>query len=101
MSTRSTPEACLKTGDTYPKPNTAAIQAAGVTHETTTANCEIWCDVTGAKRQARLLWREDMAQGVVVEGPALICEHQTTTLVAADFRSYADKWGNLVVEKIN
>ena len=63
--------------------------------------CEIWCDVTGAKRQAKLLWRESMVKNVVVEGPALICEHQTTTLVAADFRSYADELGNIVVEQIN
>lgn len=93
--------------DNVPDSNTdraqpgAVEQTTGVVLEAIAAKCEIWCDVTAAKRSAKLLWRNEMQQGVVVQGPALICEHQTTTLVAADFHSYADGLGNLVVERLN
>ncbi len=56
---------------------------------------EILCDLTGEPRKAGLFDRADLGPGDVVQGPALITEPQTTTLVSTDFRAQIDAQGNI------
>ncbi len=56
---------------------------------------EIFCDVTGDLREARVLDRHSLRPGDNVNGPALIAESQTTTFVSADFNARMDEMGNI------
>ncbi|MGI9370745.1 MAG: hydantoinase/oxoprolinase family protein [Ruegeria sp.] len=56
---------------------------------------EIFCDVTGNWRQARVFDRHNLRAGDTVAGPALIAEPQTTTFVSADFNARIDEMGNI------
>ncbi len=56
---------------------------------------EIFCDVTGDWRKARVLDRHSLHPGDTVNGPALIAESQTTTFVSADFNARMDEKGNI------
>ena len=58
----------------------------------------ILCDVTGTWVSAGLYTRETLAPGAILNGPALIVEPQTTTLVSADFAARVDAQGNLWLE---
>ncbi|MBO9450389.1 hydantoinase/oxoprolinase family protein [Tropicibacter sp. R16_0] len=57
----------------------------------------ILCDVEGTMKQAGFVSRDSLAPGQCVNGPALITEPQTTTLVSADFSAHVDAIGNLVL----
>ncbi|MGR3616808.1 MAG: hypothetical protein ACU0BB_12285 [Paracoccaceae bacterium] len=57
----------------------------------------ITCDVAGGLRQAQVVDRAELRPGHIVQGPALISEPQTTTLVSADFCAQVDGLGNLVL----
>ncbi|MDD9908192.1 MAG: hydantoinase/oxoprolinase family protein [Ahrensia sp.] len=57
----------------------------------------IHCDLEGRPRKAALVPRAELRPGDTLEGPALIVEPQTTTLVSADFRAHVDAMGNLVL----
>jgi N-methylhydantoinase A len=46
-----------------------------------------------------LFWRPDLAPGDQVEGPAVIAEEQTTTIVPAAFSARIDSLGHLVLER--
>lgn len=60
---------------------------------------DLRCDVTGALRPARLVDRGALAPGMVVPGPALIAEPQTTTFVGSDFTARVDARGQLVLTR--
>ena len=60
---------------------------------------ELRCDVTGRSRPARLLDRGALAPGMVIPGPALIAESQTTTFVGSDFTARMDARGQLVLTR--
>ncbi|MEG9862912.1 MAG: hydantoinase/oxoprolinase family protein [Parvularculales bacterium] len=57
----------------------------------------ITCDVDGTAKQAGFFSRCSLKPGDRVQGPALITEPQTTTLVSADFSAHVDAIGNLVL----
>ncbi|WP_171175442.1 hydantoinase/oxoprolinase family protein [Ruegeria sp. HKCCD8929] len=57
------------------------------------------CDLDGQTRQAGLFPRDHLTPGDLVQGPALITEPQTTTLVSADFTAQVDAIGNLVLTR--
>jgi N-methylhydantoinase A len=59
----------------------------------------ITCDLTGAPVQADIHDRAFLAPGDTFEGPALIVEPQTTTLLSADFTAMIDAAGNIVMER--
>ena len=59
----------------------------------------IFCDVAGGWRDAAVFKRSELAPGDRVDGPALIIEPQTTTLVSADFRAEVDGGGNLLLTR--
>ncbi len=71
-------------------PNEATTQIAN-TEETR----EIFCDVIGDWRKARVLDRHSLRPGDSIDGPALIAESQTTTFVSADFNARMDEKGNI------
>ena len=56
---------------------------------------EIW--VEGAMRPAALYDREKLRGGDVVEGPAVICEMDSTTLVLAGCKATVDPYGNILI----
>ncbi|MGX9356835.1 hypothetical protein ACS3SW_17215 [Roseobacteraceae bacterium S113] len=51
--------------------------------------------MSGAPRDAAIYERDALAPGAQIEGPALIIEPQSTTLVSADFRAHLDGAGNI------
>jgi N-methylhydantoinase A len=59
----------------------------------------ILCDVSGAWHEASVFDRYDLRPGEVLDGPALIVEPQTTTLVSADFSASIDAAGNIWLER--
>lgn len=59
----------------------------------------IICDITGERVEAAIILRETMAPGDRLDGPALIAEPQTTTLVSADFSAQIDGNGNIVLTR--
>ena len=63
------------------------------------ATRDILCDVTGVWLQAGIHDRADLAPGDRLEGPALIIEPQTTTLVSADFSTSIDGGGNIWMKR--
>ena len=60
---------------------------------------QLRCDVTGVPRAARLVDRSALTPGMVVPGPALIAEPQTTTFVGSDFTARVDGRGQLVLTR--
>jgi N-methylhydantoinase A len=57
----------------------------------------IWID---RKRQNAAIYdRDALAYGHVFEGPAIVGEYSSTTLVPADFTCRVDPWLNLVLER--
>jgi N-methylhydantoinase A len=52
-----------------------------------------------ARRSAAVHDRAFLAPGDTFEGPALIVEPQTTTLLSADFTAMIDAAGNIVMER--
>lgn len=79
-----------------PKPVPAQPDKAGAVPSHTAA---IICDVTGDPRKASVYDRASLAPGACIQGPALITEPQTTTLVSADFRAKVDGAGNIWLTK--
>ena len=62
-------------------------------------HCEIQCDVSGKSRSARIIDRAEVLLDEVIEGPVLIVESQTTTMVAADFNATVDQHGTLFLNQ--
>ncbi|TMV06855.1 hydantoinase/oxoprolinase family protein [Ruegeria sediminis] len=59
----------------------------------------IICDLDGRTVQAGLYLRENLSPGDRIDGPALITEPQTTTLISADFSAEVDGIGNLILTR--
>jgi N-methylhydantoinase A len=59
----------------------------------------ITCDVTGELVDAGVYARVELLPGDELEGPAVVCEPQTTTLISADFTCFVDPYENLVLER--
>lgn len=55
----------------------------------------IICDVSGEHIEAAVILREELSPGDFLDGPALIVEPQTTTLVSVDFSAQIDGRGNI------
>ncbi|MFN0193665.1 MAG: hydantoinase/oxoprolinase family protein [Aestuariivirga sp.] len=49
--------------------------------------------------QAPVYWRFDLKPGAALNGPAIIAEHETSTVVAANFRARINSLGYIVMEK--
>ena len=74
---------------------TAVIPRAQQIESATTKR--IACDLSGELIDARVFARCDLVAGDVVQGPGLIVEPQTTTLVSRDFVARVDGDGSLVL----
>ena len=72
-----------------------AAKAVDGPHASPETHRVITCDVTGQNIRAAVHPRMGLAAGARVEGPALIVEPQTTTLVSADFVATVDSALNL------
>jgi N-methylhydantoinase A len=51
------------------------------------------------RHDAAVYHRRDLLAGHHVDGPAIVEQEDTTTLVPAGFRAVVDPFGNLVIEK--
>jgi N-methylhydantoinase A len=49
--------------------------------------------------EAAEYWRRDLVPGMVVAGPALIVEEQTTTVVSSSFDAAADGFGHIILTR--
>ena len=58
----------------------------------------VWEPAQGRAAQFGLYWRFDLAADRRVAGPALIAEHETTTVVPAGWSARVDTLGHLVLE---
>ncbi|WP_300035321.1 hydantoinase/oxoprolinase family protein [uncultured Roseobacter sp.] len=77
-----------------PVPPSGAVATSGTTKSADTFR-QIWCSVTSTWRKAGVFQRSELSAGDEINGPALICEPQTTTLVTADFSARTDADGNI------
>ncbi len=55
---------------------------------------------SGDSFQAQLVARSKLSPGNRFEGPALVVEYSTTTVVPPDFHCRVDRWHNLILEPI-
>ncbi|HVL58607.1 MAG TPA: hypothetical protein VM491_19060, partial [Burkholderiaceae bacterium] len=56
---------------------------------------------TGQRQRVPLYWRFDLQPGATVEGPAIVAEEETSTLVPAGFAAHVNAVGYIVVERIS
>jgi N-methylhydantoinase A len=54
---------------------------------------------TGERRAIPLYWRFDLAPGAAIEGPAIIAEEETSTLVTAGFVAKINALGYIVMQR--
>jgi N-methylhydantoinase A len=54
----------------------------------------------GKQTNAPVYWRFDMTPGTRIKGPAIIAEHETSTIVGTAFAARIDLYGNIVLERI-
>ena len=80
------PAACPPT-----PPAGAAPQAAG--------QRALFDPQTGERRVIPLYWRFDLTPGTVIEGPAVIAEEETSTLVSAGFTATLNALGYIVMQR--
>ena len=103
VSCSSTTEVAARSNSTSHSVPAATSEKNGQTVESVDASqldhCEIQCDVSGKLRSARIIDRADVLLDDVIEGPALIIESQTTTMVAADFSATVDRNGILFLNQ--
>jgi N-methylhydantoinase A len=53
----------------------------------------------GREVQAPVHWRFDMKRNAKIKGPAIIAEHETSTIVGAGFTAMVDGFGNIILEQ--
>ncbi len=53
----------------------------------------------GKQMQAPVHWRFDLKPGATIKGPAIIAEHETSSIVGAGFTAHIDGYGNIVMER--
>jgi N-methylhydantoinase A len=82
-------------------PALTKIAKGGTHHPATPMDTrEIICDVTGSLVHAGIFDRAKLETGSTLNGPALITEAQTTTLVSADFSARIDGVGNIWLSRL-
>ncbi|MGH9759326.1 MAG: hydantoinase/oxoprolinase family protein, partial [Blastocatellia bacterium] len=54
--------------------------------------------LNGRRRQTPVHQREDISPGAAINGPAIILEYSSTTLVASGLKAQVDPWLNLVID---
>jgi N-methylhydantoinase A len=62
------------------------------------ARREAWEPDLGTRTAFGLFWRFDLGPSAIVEGPALIAEHETTSVLPAGWRARHDSAGHLNME---
>jgi N-methylhydantoinase A len=62
-----------------------------------TSMARVWLE--GAWREAPVYARDGLGATDAIEGPALVTQLDTTTLIAPGWRADVDAWGNLLLEK--
>jgi N-methylhydantoinase A len=92
---------------------TLTVSAAGASHEESAARAteprppaagatgsqRLFDPASGRTVAAQVWLRDDLVAGERVDGPALITEAQTTTVVAPGWRATVDPHGHLVLER--
>ena len=53
----------------------------------------------GKQVQAPVYWRFDLKPGATIKGPAIIAEHETSSIVGAGFAAHIDGYGNIIMER--
>ncbi len=53
----------------------------------------------GRAVSAPVFWRFDLPSGQTIKGPAIIAEHETSTVIGAGWRGKTDPFGNFVLER--
>ena len=66
---------------------------------TTKRKRSIQCDQSQKEVEAAVYERRELSPGDCFNGPALVVEPQTTTLVSSDFSALVDGFGNLLLER--
>jgi N-methylhydantoinase A len=59
----------------------------------------IFDSATGRMVDASIYWRFDLKPGMKLKGPAIIAEHETSTIVGSGFSAHLDSMGNIVMER--
>ena len=59
----------------------------------------IYDPALGKQVQAPVYWRFDMAPGAMINGPAIIAEDETSTIVGANFKASINSLGYIVLER--
>ena len=75
-----------------------AVQAAVVAAAAADGERTVWEPARGQSAAFGLHWRFDLAGDCRVAGPALIAEHETTTVVPAGWSAQVDSLGHLILE---
>jgi N-methylhydantoinase A/oxoprolinase/acetone carboxylase beta subunit len=55
---------------------------------------------TGAAIELDVYWREKLAPGALLDGPAVVAEDQTSSLIPAGFRAAVDAFGHLEIMRV-
>jgi N-methylhydantoinase A len=62
-------------------------------------NVKLFDAKLGREVLAPVHWRFDMKRHVKIKGPAIIAEHETSTIVGAGFTAMIDGFGNIILEQ--
>ncbi len=74
-----------------PSPADAVVQPVG--------HCELYNLRLGKRESIPLYWRIDLEPGAVVDGPAIIAEDETSTLVSAAFKAKIKALGYIALQR--
>jgi len=66
---------------------------------TSTQQRRLFDGLMGEYKDVPVHWREDLAPGSRIEGPAIVAEAQTATVVSAAFDARIDRFGHIVLER--
>ncbi len=80
--------------------STAVLANEGTAADGAPAATELYDPGTGARLAAGRFARESLAAGAAVEGPSLIVEAQTTTVVSPAFHARVTPRGDILMERI-
>ncbi|MBG1233034.1 hydantoinase/oxoprolinase family protein [Aestuariivirga litoralis] len=61
---------------------------------------QIFDAAAGKLMSAPVYWRFDMPPGSAIKGPAIIAEHETSTIVGSRFKAEINSLGQIVMEKV-
>jgi N-methylhydantoinase A len=60
---------------------------------------QLFDGLAGEFHDVAVHWRDDLAPGSMIAGPAVIAEAQTATIVSATFDAHIDRFGNIVLDR--